>query len=165
MGATLLRSVVSLWRSLLFRGINLPRRRQWAAVALARRVLLKTRARPEMTTSTHGTNHCEAFDSSASEWTQPLWLHPTGRGARSLDESPDIVRDFARMAAPIALAAWMFGTALMTSCAPAEVAGGMRMAGAGVSGPPRAAGMSSAVAADVCTPAVQAVAVAAALGR
>jgi hypothetical protein len=163
MGATLLRSVVSLWRSLLFRGISLPRRRRWAAVALARRVLLKTRARPEMTTSTHGTNHSEAFDASASEWTQPLRLHPTGRTVRSLDASPDIVRDFARMAAPIALAAWMFGTALMTSCAPAEVAGGMRMAG--VSGPPRAAGLSSAVAADVCTPAVQAVAVAAPLGR
>jgi hypothetical protein len=120
-----------------------------------------------MTTSTTGTNHSEAPDSTASEWTQPLWLHPTGPAARPVDPSTDPVRDFAQMAAPIALAAWMFGTALMTSCAPSELAGGMRMAGAGVSGSPRAAGMSSdaAAAVPVCTSAVQAVVVAAPLRR
>jgi hypothetical protein len=65
-----------------------------------------------------------AFTSNVSEWTQPLWLHPSAPVDRPGDPpSPDVVRDFARMAAPIGLAAWMLGTALTTSCAPVDLAG------------------------------------------
>lgn len=92
-----------------------------------------------MMSSTHTTDHSEAPDSTASEWTQPLWLHPTGPAGGPVDRSTDAVRDFARMAAPIALAAWMFGTALTSACAPSDLVGLTQGAAQSVAATPKVA--------------------------
>jgi hypothetical protein len=55
---------------------------------------------------------------AAEHWAQPWWLHaPVGNGRDVSRASRDARREFAGIAAQIGLAAWMFGTAMTSSCA------------------------------------------------
>lgn len=88
-----------------------------------------------------------AIPSSVDEWTQPVWLHPSPpAGPPGSARPPAALGDFARLAAPIALAAWMFGTALTSSCAPADMPGWSTtaMPRAGRAGEPGVGGPRSA---------------------
>ena len=75
-------------------------------------------------TSTPKDHPPRAIAAGVDAWSQHVWLHPRSPAATTGDErSPAARRDFARLAVPIGLAAWMIGTALTSSCAPADVAG------------------------------------------
>ena len=69
-----------------------------------------------------GQDDSPSSDMSPAAWqlSQPWWLH-----ARRTDTAPpplsrDARRQFTAMATQIGLAAWMLGTALMSSCVPAD---------------------------------------------
>ena len=54
---------------------------------------------------------------AARQWAQPWWLHASVANDRDGHRSTrDVRREFARMATQIGLAAWMFGTAMTSSC-------------------------------------------------
>lgn len=113
-------------------------------------------------TSTPSDHRPPASGTHLSQWTEPIWLH--ARSPKDGSAGPDVLRDFARLAAPIALAAWMFGTALTSACAPADLAG--RAPNAAQLGVLRgAARVEAAAAVPLCAAAIQAVAVSANVAR
>jgi hypothetical protein len=57
---------------------------------------------------------------AARQFAQPWWLHPRRIAAAPPPPSRDARREFTAMATQIGLAAWMLGTALMSSCGPAD---------------------------------------------
>jgi hypothetical protein len=77
-------------------------------------------------TPTNRQHRPPACTADLSPWLPPVWPphvsspehHPPPAAS-----PPRVLREFAGLAAPIGLAAWMFGTALTSSCAPADVAG------------------------------------------
>jgi hypothetical protein len=71
---------------------------------------------------TTGQDDAPSSDLSPAAWqlAQPWWLHPRRMDVEPSPPSRDARREFTAMATQIGLAAWMLGTAFMSSCVPAD---------------------------------------------